>query len=98
MKPFAAPDADHLAEMGLTGRVLAAAVRAGAVFQPAEGIVLLPGADRKAAAILATLPQPFTASQARTALRTSRRVVIPLLEHLDRCGYTERANEYRTIR
>ncbi|MCW2884038.1 MAG: selenocysteine-specific translation elongation factor [Streptosporangiaceae bacterium] len=97
-KPFAAPDADHLAELGLTGRLLAAAVKAGAVLQPAHGIVLLPGADQEAAAILATLPQPFTAGQARTALNTSRRVVIPLLEHLDRCGYTERVNEHRTIR
>jgi selenocysteine-specific elongation factor len=96
--PFAAPDADHLAELGLTGGVLAVAVKAGAVLQPAGGIVLLPGADREAVAILAALPQPFTASQARTALNTSRRVVIPLLEHLDRCGYTERVNEYRTIR
>jgi selenocysteine-specific elongation factor len=97
-KPFAAPDADHLAELGLTGRLLAAAVKAGAVLQPAEGIVLLPGADREAVAILAALPQPFTASQARAALNTSRRVVIPLLEHLDRCGYTERVHEHRTVR
>jgi len=39
---------------------------------------------------LADLPQPFTTSEARQALGTTRRVVIPLLEHLDRLGVTER--------
>ena len=38
----------------------------------------------------AELPQPFTTSQARQALRTSRRVAIPLLEYLDRARVTER--------
>jgi selenocysteine-specific elongation factor len=31
---------------------------------------------------------PFTASQAREALGTTRRYTIPLLEHLDRTGVT----------
>ncbi|MDT4933132.1 MAG: selenocysteine-specific elongation factor, partial [Pseudonocardiales bacterium] len=39
---------------------------------------------------LAALPQPFTASEARQALGTTRRVAIPLLEHLDAQGRTER--------
>jgi selenocysteine-specific elongation factor len=55
--------------------------------------VLLPGADGRAAALLARLPQPFTVSQARTALDTSRRVAVPLLEHLDRAGLTERLDD-----
>ena len=41
-------------------------------------------------AVLAALPQPFTTSQARQALGSTRRVVIPLLEHLDGRGWTER--------
>ncbi|MBO0820378.1 MAG: SelB C-terminal domain-containing protein, partial [Nocardiopsaceae bacterium] len=48
------------------------------------------GADTEAARRLAELPQPFTTSQARKALGTSRRVVIPLLEYLDRARLTER--------
>ena len=40
--------------------------------------------------VLTGLPQPFTASQARQALGTTRRVAIPLLEHLDRRGWTRR--------
>ncbi|MBR7503197.1 SelB C-terminal domain-containing protein, partial [Mycobacterium tuberculosis] len=39
---------------------------------------------------LAGLDQPFTTSQARRALGTTRRVVIPLLEHLDSRGWTRR--------
>jgi selenocysteine-specific elongation factor len=40
--------------------------------------------------ILAGLPQPFTTSEARQALNTTRRVAIPLLEHLDSRGWTRR--------
>ena len=37
------------------------------------------------------LPQPFTLSEARQALGTTRRVAVPLLEHLDRRGWTRAA-------
>ena len=40
--------------------------------------------------ILAALDQPFTTSEARKALGTTRRVAIPLLEHLDERGWTRR--------
>ena len=40
--------------------------------------------------VLAGLPQPFTTSEARQALATTRRVVVPLLEHLDGRGWTRR--------
>ncbi|TDE22037.1 selenocysteine-specific translation elongation factor [Nonomuraea mesophila] len=92
-RPFQAPDAGRLAGLGLGPRELAAAERAGSLLRVAEGIVLLPGADVRAAALLSRLPQPFTVSQARHALATTRRVVVPLLEHLDRAGLTERLDE-----
>ncbi|MBP2708156.1 SelB C-terminal domain-containing protein [Microbispora sp. RL4-1S] len=92
-RPFLAPDAGRLADLGLGPRELAAAVRAGGLLRIADGVVLLPGADERAAALLARLPQPFTVSQARTALDTSRRVAVPLLEHLDRRGMTERVDD-----
>ncbi|SNS40777.1 selenocysteine-specific elongation factor [Streptosporangium subroseum] len=92
-RPFLAPEAGRLAELGLGPRELAAAVRAGGLLRVADGIVLLPGADARAAELLARLPQPFTVSQARQALNTSRRVAVPLLEHLDRKGLTERMDE-----
>jgi selenocysteine-specific elongation factor len=93
--PFRAPEADRLAELGLTGRALGAAVRAGALLKIAEGIVLLPGADTEAVRVLASVPQPFTVSEARRALDTSRRVAVPLLEHLDRQGLTTRVDDAR---
>ncbi|GAA4517724.1 selenocysteine-specific translation elongation factor [Actinoallomurus oryzae] len=96
--PFRAPEAGRLAELGLTGRALGAAVRAGALLRVAEGVVLLAGADDRAADVLASLPQPFTVSEARKALDTSRRVAVPLLEHLDRRGLTVRTGDRRTLR
>ncbi len=93
--PFVAPEAYRLAELGLGRRELAAAVRAGALLRVADGIYLLPGADSAAAAALAGLPQPFTLSEARRALGTTRRVAVPLLELLDARGLTRRAPDDR---
>ena len=93
--PFQAPPAGRLAELGLTGRALGAAVRAGALLRVAEGVVLPTGADTEAVRVLAALPQPFTVSEARQALGTSRRVAVPLLEHLDRRGLTARGDDGR---
>lgn len=93
--PFRAPDAGRLAELGLTRRAVAAAEAAGELLRIADGIVLPPGADGRAAAVLAGLPQPFTLSEARQALDTTRRVAVPLLEYLDARGYTERVDDTR---
>jgi selenocysteine-specific elongation factor len=88
--PFAAPDAARLRDLGLDAKALAAAARGGLLLRIADTLVLAPGADAAAAAALAALPQPFTTSQARQALNTSRRVAIPLLEYLDRARVTDR--------
>jgi selenocysteine-specific elongation factor len=93
--PFQAPDADRLAALGLGTREIGAAVRAGVLFRVADGIVLLPGAVEDAVRRLRTLPQPFTLSQARQALGTTRRVAVPLLELLDRRGDTRRLADHR---
>ncbi|GGU91383.1 selenocysteine-specific translation elongation factor [Streptomyces filipinensis] len=93
--PFRAPEAGRLAELGLDRKALAAAVTAGALLRIADGIVLLPGADAEAAAVLRALPQPFTLSEARRALDTTRRVAVPLLEFLDARGHTERVDDQR---
>jgi selenocysteine-specific elongation factor len=95
--PFAAPTAGRLDELGLDARRQAAAARAGRLLRVAPGVVLLPGADRLAVDRLRELPQPFTASQARSRLGTSRRVVLPLLEHLDRAGLTRRLPDDRRL-
>ena len=98
-EPFAAPDTERLRALGLDAKALATAARAGLLLRVADLVVLAPGAAEQAAALLIELDQPFTTSQARQALRTSRRVAIPLLEHLDRARVTERLpGDLRRIR
>jgi selenocysteine-specific elongation factor len=87
--PFRAPEADELRELGLGKRELAAAVRVGRLSAIADGVVLGPDASRRAAEVLAELGKPFTVSEARQALGSTRRVMIPLLEALDAAGLTE---------
>nr|WP_255645251.1 selenocysteine-specific translation elongation factor [Actinoplanes polyasparticus] len=93
--PFAAPEAHTLADLGLGPRQLAAAARTGLVVQLTPQVVLAAGAVDDAAAILAGLPQPFTLSEARRALDTTRRVAVPLLELLDRRAITQRLPDDR---
>ncbi|SCF15792.1 selenocysteine-specific translation elongation factor [Micromonospora chokoriensis] len=89
-RPFRAPEADRLVDLGLGPREIGAAVRAGALLRLADNVVLLPDALDGAVRVLAGLPQPFTLSAARQALDTTRRVAVPLLELLDRRGATRR--------
>lgn len=97
--PFTAPEAHDLAELGLGPKQLAAAERAGRLVRIADGVVLGPDALETAVRVLATLPEPFTVSQVRRALGTTRRVAVPLLERLDAEGRTRRAPDgTRTLR
>jgi len=97
-RPFAAPEAGRLAALGLGSRALAAAERAGALLRVADGVVLLPAAPEQAAALLAGVPQPFTLSEARQALGTTRRVAVPLLQLLDERRLTRRLpDDRRTV-
>jgi selenocysteine-specific elongation factor len=93
--PFAAPERPDLQAMGLGRRELAAAARAGRILLLAGDLALAPDAVDRARASLAALPQPFTTSQARAALGTTRRVAIPLLEHLDATDVTRRLDPNR---
>lgn len=88
--PFAAPERPELDAVGLGPREVAAAVRTGRLVRLPDDVLLLPSAPARAMRVLAALPQPFTTSEARQALGTTRRVVIPLLEHLDGRGWTRR--------
>jgi selenocysteine-specific elongation factor len=95
---FHAPEADELAALGLGARELAAAERAGRLLRLRDGVVLLPTAPAFAMRELARLEQPFTTSQARQALGTTRRVAVPLLEYLDSRGWTRRLDAgHRTV-
>ena len=93
--PFAAPEASRLEGLGLGPAELALLARGGRVLRLRNNVILLPGADDVAVRRLGALDQPFTASQARVALDTSRRVALPLLDHLDRTGRTVRLPDDR---
>lgn len=97
-EPFAAPEAEDLTRLGLGPKELAAAERAGRLLRLQGGVVLLPSAPRAAQALVAQLEQPFTLSAARKVMGTTRRVAIPLLEHLDSIGVTRLVDGQRTVR
>jgi selenocysteine-specific elongation factor len=97
--PFAAPEQQRLTALGLGRRELGAAAAARAILLLPGDIALLPTAPEIATTQLRALPQPFTLSAARQALGTTRRVAVPLLEHLDRMGVTERVDgDLRRVR
>jgi selenocysteine-specific elongation factor len=81
--PLAAPEARELADLGLGREELAHAVRAGLLTKLADGVYVAPTAVEDALSALAKLGDGFTVSEARELLGSTRRVVVPLLEHLD---------------
>jgi selenocysteine-specific elongation factor len=95
--PFAAPTADRMTELGLTAQGVTRAAKAGHLLHLGGGVVLLPGADRRAVELLGELAQPFTTSEARARLGTTRRVVLPLLQLLDKRGLTRRLPDDRRL-
>lgn len=92
--PFQAPEAADLERWELGAKELAAAERAGRIIRLGANrdIVLLADAPTHATERLRPLDAPFTASQARKAWDTTRRVAIPLLEYLDAAGVTRRVD------
>lgn len=91
-EPFRAPEAEDLAALGLGARELAAAAAQQRVLRLPGEVILLPTAPALAMRELARLPQPFTLSEARQALASTRRIAVPLLEHLDARGWTRRVD------
>ena len=96
---FDAPNAETLRALGMDAKALAAVASSGRLLRVSPSIVLLPGAEQEAVRRLAELPTPFTVSQARAAFGTTRRVALPLLEYLDKQGFTRRIDgETREVR
>lgn len=90
--PFIAPERGDLDDLGLGPAELAAAARLGRLLRLPDDVVLLPSGPARAMRLLSGLEQPFTLSAARQALGTTRRVAVPLLEHLDSRGWTRRVD------
>jgi len=92
---FVVPTEAELAALGLRAAEIAAAVRVGRLLRLAPDVVVLPATARLALSTLSGLAQPFTAGEAREALGTSRKVIVPLLEHFAARGHTRRAEDGR---
>jgi selenocysteine-specific elongation factor len=88
--PFDAPSGE---ELDVEPAQLAHGVRTGVLLHLGRGVYVSPRAPDLALAALAALPQPFTMSAARQALGVSRRVGVPLLEHLDGLRRTRRVDD-----
>jgi selenocysteine-specific elongation factor len=84
-----------LPAFGLRPAEVAASVRSGRLVRLAPDVVLLPAAITGAVGVLAALPQPFTVGEARDALGTSRKVIVPLLEHTAAQAMTRRLPDGR---
>jgi selenocysteine-specific elongation factor len=96
VRQFDAPDdADLIALMVAQGRLVSLAniaLKQQVVFHEAT----IGQAQRSLAASFPP-PTAFTTSAARTALGTSRKFIVPLLEHLDALGMTLRDGDTRQI-
>lgn len=96
--PLGAPDRGELRQRGLDAKALATAHAHGILLRLAPDVVVHPTAPERAVRVLAGVPQPFSPGEAARALGASRRVVVPLLEHLDATGWTTREGSLRQVR
>jgi selenocysteine-specific elongation factor len=94
-REFAVPTEPELASLGLGKAELSAAGRAGRLVRLLPDVVLPAAVVDYAVTVLSGLAQPFTVSEARETLGTSRKVIVPLLEYLATQGRTRRAPDGR---
>lgn len=93
--PFDAPPALDVRSLPGRADLLARAESHGLVLRLAADLLVGPDAPSAAIGRLTDLGQPFTVAEARAALGSSRRVVVPLLEHLATRGLTTRLDAVR---
>jgi selenocysteine-specific elongation factor len=89
-----------LAQLGADRKATALLVRLGVLVPIAPGGYLgRPALEEAVATLRRRFPggRPFAATEAKEALGTTRRTVIPLLEHLDRTGVTIRQGDLRRL-
>jgi selenocysteine-specific elongation factor len=89
-----------LAQLGADRKATALLVRLGVLVPIAPGGYLgRPALEEAVVTLRRRFPggRPFAATEAKEALGTTRRTVIPLLEHLDRTGVTIRQGDLRRL-
>ena len=100
-KPFDPPSRKDFSENRHLQQALRFLIEQGKIVELNSEIVLLrdaAGQMRTAVAEFLSRHGPATASQLRQKIGTSRRVIIPFLEYLDRVGVTQRIGDSRQLR
>ena len=100
-RPFDPPDRKIFSEDRHIQEALRFLIEQGAVIELNSEIAMLRDSveQMKAGAVqLLSKTGSATASQLRQKIGTSRRVIIPFLEYLDRIGVTQRNGDLRTLR
>jgi selenocysteine-specific elongation factor len=100
-KPFDPPDRGRLSEDRHAKEALRFLIEQGDTVELNSEIVLLrDAAEQMRSTVVGLISDhgPATASQLRQAIGTSRRVIIPFLEYLDRIGVTQRVGDSRELR
>jgi selenocysteine-specific elongation factor len=99
-KPLDPPNRKDLAPDPLSQQALRFLINSGEAIELDPQIALSGPAFKQAVETVrkSLAKQPATVSELRQALGASRRVVVPLLEKLDRDGITRRDGDKRTLR
>jgi len=101
VSPFDPPSRKTVAADLETREALQSLVDAGKVIHLDEKAVISAEAFERAKSVVVGLLSnrpTATVSEIRSALGSSRRIVVPLLERLDREGFTERQGDRRALR
>ena len=100
-KPFEPPSRKELAPDAVSRQALRFLCDTGEAVEFGEDVVLLEESYRRMKTIIARTIRaagPATTSELRQVLGTTRRVIIPVLEALDREGITRREGDRRALR
>jgi selenocysteine-specific elongation factor len=101
VKPLDPPSRKELAPDVVSQRALRFLIEAGEVIEINTELVMNAASVDRAIALIQSFIRghgPATVSELRQALGSSRRVIVPLLEHLDRAFVTLRQGDKRTLR
>jgi selenocysteine-specific elongation factor len=100
-KPFDPPSRNEIVKVPHGQQALRFLLEQDEAISLGDDVVLLKDASARMQKIVThfiATKGPATASQLRQTLGSSRRVVIPFLEHLDRMGVTQRVGDSRRLR
>jgi selenocysteine-specific elongation factor len=100
-KPFDPPSRKDFSEDGHAKEALRFLIEEGEVVELNSEVVLLrDSAEQMQSTVVGFISEhgPASASQLRQKIGTSRRVIIPFLEYLDRIGVTQRIGDSRQLR